>query len=171
MATANIQQVIDSANKKMDAMLKFEQQAHEKKQAGKGYMHREKIPESYLWMADLYHELTGQEPTKQTLMDWLSTFEEWKQSGLTAESLRGAYAKSKDANGFFVGRPGALTITARGVKSADLAKPEINEKAIEAAKEQMTEKWDQQTFIPRPAYIERPKNIPPSRKARRHVHA
>jgi hypothetical protein len=86
------------------------------------YQNRDKLPEPYLYFADLYNSLTQQAPTKRDLMDWMSTFEEWKQKELQAEHIRAAfeYATRKDG-GFPVGRPGSLTATAVGMKTRMIA--------------------------------------------------
>lgn len=129
------------------------------KQAGK-YEHREKIPETYLWMADLYNELTGQLPTKRVLLDWLQTFEEWKQERLEADHIRLAWQQASDINkGFPVGRPGALTTTAVSMRSKTIKAPaalQINTAGIEATRKEMDEKWSG-VFVPRPANCPPPK--------------
>jgi hypothetical protein len=131
------------------------------------YEHREKIPETYLWMSDLYHELTGQEPNKRVMLDWLQTFEEWKQERLEADHLRTAWAQANDINkGFPVGRPGALTTTAVSVKSkAKATVIGIQSKRVEETLKLIDEKW-QGNFVPRPANVERPKNLAPRRTTR-----
>ena len=75
------------------------------------YANRENMPESYLPFADLYNELTGQEPTKRVIQDWMMTFEEWKQEKLLHEHIRAAWLQANEPDkGFTVGRPGALTV-------------------------------------------------------------
>lgn len=133
------------------------------------YANRENMPESYLPFADLYNELTGQEPTKRVIQDWMMTFEEWKQEKLLHEHIRAAWLQANEPDkGFTVGRPGALTVTAVGIKSrmTKTAQPEINTAAIVETLKAADNKWNME-FVPRPANIERPKNIPASRKARR----
>ena len=87
------------------------------------------------------------------------TFEAWKQEGFEDEHIRGAWLEAnKDSGGFFVGRPAALTNTARAIKSKMVAKPQgivINEKAILETKKMVEEKW-QGNFVPRPANCPRP---------------
>ena len=137
-----------------------EQDAEAVKKAAR-YQNRDKIPESYLWMSDLYNEMTGQEPTKRVIMDWMQTFEEWKQEHLEAEHLRAAWVAACDeSKGFHVGRPGALTVVAVGLKSkmTKTAVPTINEKAIEDTKKMVDEKFTG-VYVPRPANIARPKGI------------
>lgn len=118
----------------------------EQVQQAQRYPNREKIGEPVLWMADLYNELTGQEPNKRTLSDWLLTFEDWKTEGLQAEHIQLAWAQSQDINkGFPVGRPGALTVTAIAIKSKT-SKPmglKINTKGIEETRQALSsgEHW------------------------------
>jgi hypothetical protein len=122
------------------------------------YQNREMMPESYLPLSDLYHELTGQELTKRVLQDWMRTFEEWKQEGLSEDDIRLAFAKSNDVNGgFFVGRPGALTTTALAMKTKSGKSPilKVNQKAIEGTKQMLDETYNQ-VFVPRPANVARP---------------
>lgn len=141
----------------------------------KHYQNRERIPEGYLKMCDLYVELCGKDqdgqwnqvPTQRVLSDWLLTFEEWKQERLTPKNIKDAFVEVNAK--FGVGRPGALTTSAMQFKTkgGGASLPEINTAAIEATKQAVQEKFSGE-FVPRPAYIERPKNIPPStRKARR----
>ena len=119
------------------------------------YQNREKIEERFLWMADLYNELTGQEPTSRSFTDWASTFEDWKQEGLQPEHIRAAWVSSNDEKGgFFVGRPGALTVVALSIKSKTTksAVPQINAEAIEKTKQMLAEKWDGE-FVPVPQSV------------------
>jgi hypothetical protein len=107
---------IQQANAKVDAMI-----ANSKKVK---YQNRDKIPEPYLDFADLYNELTKQEPTKRSIMDWFGTFEDWKSEGLQPEHIRAAWQyANRPEGGFPVGRPGSLTTTAVAMKSKMLAKP------------------------------------------------
>jgi hypothetical protein len=107
---------IQQANAKVDAMI-----ANSKKVK---YQNRDKIPEPYLDFADLYNELTKQEPTKRSIMDWFGTFEDWKSEGLQSEHIRAAWQyANRPEGGFPVGRPGSLTTTAVAMKSKMLAKP------------------------------------------------
>jgi hypothetical protein len=124
----------------------------------KRYQNREMLPEAYLHYADLYNELTGQEPTKRVLMDWMVTFEEWKQEGLQADHLRAAWNKANEMNGFPVGRPGALTTTAVAMKSkmTKTVVPQINTQAVEYTKQLLSEKYDGAVFVPRPATVAKP---------------
>jgi hypothetical protein len=123
------------------------------------YQNREKMPEPYLWMSDLYNELTGQEPTKRVFMDWMQTFEEWKQEGLQVEHIRAAFLKANDnIGGFTVGRPGALTNTAVGMKTklTKTVTPQVNTEAITYTQKLLAEKYDHAVFVPRPASVARP---------------
>lgn len=128
-------------------------------QKAQRYQNREKMPEGYLWMADLYNELTGQEPTKRVFMDWMSTFEDWKQEGLLPEHIRAAWMESNnEKGGFFVGRPGALTVVAVSMKSK-MIKPKgvaIDQQAVNQTKQLISEKYDDKKFVPRPANCPRP---------------
>lgn len=117
------------------------------------YEHREEIPEAIRHYADIYHKLTGQEPTKRSFSDWLETFWTWKDERLAEEDIQAAWAQAQNANkGFTVGRPGALTITAVGMKSK--SKPVIvasNSAAVEATQRMLEEK-DKMVgaFVPMP---------------------
>lgn len=103
-------EIIQSSNKAVDFILESEKKIK--------YQNRDKLPEPYLHFADLYNQLTGQEPTKRVLMDWMQTFEEWKQEGLQPEHIRAAYLHAtRPEGGFLVGRPGSLTNTAVAMKS------------------------------------------------------
>jgi hypothetical protein len=121
------------------------------------YENRERIPEPLLAYADLYHELTGQEPTKRTFTDWLDTFYAWKDEKLQEQHIRLAWAQAQSDKGFTVGRPGALTVTAVGMKSKVMpALPQINTVEVERTK-QMLEAKNTGTFVPRPANVARPR--------------
>jgi hypothetical protein len=137
------------ANAKVDAMI-----ANTKKVT---YRNREKLPEPYLMFGDLYFELTKQEPTKSDLMDWMGTFEEWKQKGLRPEHIRAAFAHAARDGGFPVGRPGSLTNTAVGMKTKMLtnAAPAINDSAVETTKQTVEEKFSGE-FTPRPDHVPAP---------------
>lgn len=74
------------------------------------YVNRDKIPEPYLELCDTYFELTGQEPRKTVIIDWLAEFSEWQTCGIKPQHLRGAFEKLKGK--FSVTRPGSLTKTA-----------------------------------------------------------
>lgn len=84
-------------------------------QKAQRYSYRERIPESLLRYTDLYHELTQQEPTKQTLSDWIATAEQWKAEQFDDECIRKAFERAMANDGFPVGRMGSLTVTARGI--------------------------------------------------------
>ena len=128
------------------------------------YKNRDKLPEYHLWRADLYNELTEQEPHNHVLADWIQTFDMWQAEAFQPEHIKAAWQHANGDHGFFVGRPSALTSTARAMKSRMKAQthPEINSQAIEATKKAIEEKWSG-TFVPRPAHIERPKGLLPSK--------
>lgn len=106
---------LKQANDKVTAILENEKKVK--------YQNRDKLPEPYLRFADLYHELTGQEPTKRIIQEWMLTFEEWKQEGLQPEHIRAAYQHAtRPEGGFLVGRPGSLTNTAVAMKSKTSSK-------------------------------------------------
>ena len=105
---------VQQANAQVDAMI-----ANSRKVK---YLNRDKIPEPYLVFADLYNELTKQEPTKRSIQEWFMTFEEWKAERLQPEHIRAAWQyANRPEGGFPVGRPGALTNTAVAMKSKSLA--------------------------------------------------
>jgi hypothetical protein len=79
------------------------------------YANRDKIPEPYLPLADAYHNLTGQEPTKRVLHDWLQTFSEWQSEGIQSKHVQQAFKESTGR--FVVARPGSLTNTAAAFKA------------------------------------------------------
>ena len=116
------------------------------------YENRERIPEPLLVYADLYHELTGQEPTKRTYTDWLDTMWMWKEEKLQPDNIRQAWAQAQSDKGFTVGRPGALTITAIGMKSkAKPALPSLNTERIEQTKAIIEERTAaENTYVPMP---------------------
>ena len=117
-----------------------------------GYENRERIPEPLLGYADLYHELTGQEPTRRTFTDWLDTMWMWKEEKLQPDNIRMAWAQAQSDKGFTVGRPGALTVTAIGMKSkAKPALPELNTERIEKTTALIEErKAAESTYVPMP---------------------
>lgn len=112
--------------------------------AAQKYANRERIPEPLLFYTDLYNELTGQEPTKTDVTDWIATAEDWKAKKLEPDNIRMAWTQAQDVNkGFTVGRMGALTVTAVGMKSkAKPAVAEINSKAVERTQELIAEKTE-----------------------------
>ena len=81
------------------------------------YLNRDRIPASFLAHADLYHELTGQEPTKRVLHDWLATFSDWAAEGIQPEHVRKAHKESQGR--FTVLRPGSLTNMAAACKARE----------------------------------------------------
>ena len=104
----------NQANAQVDAMISNSRKVK--------YLNRDKIPEPYLMFADLYNELTKQEPTKRSIQEWFMTFEEWKAEKLQPEHIRAAWQyANRPEGGFPVGRPGALTNTAVAMKSKALA--------------------------------------------------
>ena len=136
---------ISQANAKVDAMISNAKKAK--------YQNRDKIPESYLIFADLYFELTKQEPTKRVIFDWFSTFEDWKAEGLLPPHIRAAWQHANRPDGGFpVGRPGALTNTAVAMKSKMIASttaaPVIDHVAIENTKQMLQEK--ELVYVPMP---------------------
>jgi hypothetical protein len=136
---------LSQANAQVTAMIENSKKAK--------YQNRDKIPDPYLTFADLYNELTKQEPTKRSIQEWFMTFEDWKAEGLQPEHIRAAwnYANRPDG-GFPVGRPSALTNTAVAMKSKMLqanAAPAINEGAVEATKKLVEEKFSG-AFVPPP---------------------
>lgn len=117
-------------------------------QEAKTYENRDRIPEVLLPFSDLYNELTGQEPNRRSFTDWIDTFWLWRAEKLTEDAIRSAWAQAQSEKGFTVGRPGALTITAVGMKSkARPALPQIDKKAIERTIEDMNEKWRERKLV------------------------
>jgi hypothetical protein len=86
----------------------------------KSYPNRDKIPEPYLAYCDAYVRLTGQEPRKSVLSDWLMEFSEWESAGLSAKNISDAFEKSREGH-WMVTRPGSLTKTALALKGAERA--------------------------------------------------
>lgn len=120
------------------------------------YQHRDRIPEVLLPFLDLYHELTGQEPTKTTVTDWIATGWDWKERKLDEDSIRMAWAQAQDVNhGYTVGRPGALTITAVGMKSkAKIAQPVRSTAQLEQTQNLIAER-DAIKYVPMPENVRR----------------
>lgn len=111
---------LEKANQAVDFILGLEKKVK--------YPNRDKLAfsEDYLKYADLYVELCGKDadghynqvPTKRVLLDWMQTFEEWKQENLKPEHIRAAYEHAtRPEGGWPVGRPGSLTNTAVAFKS------------------------------------------------------
>ena len=118
---------VEQANAKVDAMVANSGKAK--------YQNRDKMPEPYLLFADLYNELTGQEPTKRVFSDWMGAFEDWKTEGLQPEHIRAAWQHAnRPEGGFPVGRPGALTNTAVAMKSKTFQKNGAPLSALERVK-------------------------------------
>jgi hypothetical protein len=71
----------------------------------------EAIPAAPQELLLVYSRLTGQRPSRNKLMDWLSTANEWLELGAQPLDIEAAYAKASPANGtgFMVARPGSLT--------------------------------------------------------------
>ena len=115
------------------------------------YPNRERFPEPLLHFADLFNELTGQKPIGNTFTDWIATFEEWKANELEDDHIRASWNQASDPNkGFTVGRPGALTVVAKSVKSMK-TKPavlQINRQAIEQTQQMLEAKETKPTPIP-----------------------
>ena len=114
------------------------------------------MPEQYLHFSDAYNELTKQEPTKRVIQDWMLTFSEWIDEGLTVENIVEAYKHaSRPEGGFLVGRPGSLTITAVAIKTkVKTQKPQIRYDEIESTKK-MLEKKLAGNFTPVPDEVRR----------------
>ena len=79
------------------------------------YVNWDKIPEVYLKYADLFHELTGPEPTARVLSDWLAEFGAWMSEGIDPEHVRQAYLRI--GGRWDILRPGSLTNSAAAVKA------------------------------------------------------
>jgi hypothetical protein len=106
--------------------------------------------------------LTGQKPTKQTYTDWIATAEVWHEEELTLDSLKLAWNESKSDHGFHVGRPGALTVVARSMmsKAQGATAIEIDIEEIQRTRHDFEGKWSHK-FVPRPADVQRPRNLKP----------
>jgi hypothetical protein len=102
---------IEASNKKVDAILEQERKAQDKIASGISWPGRDKIPEPIRELLDVYVQLTGQKPSKGSLVDWLSTGQDWLDVGIIGDDLRSAYKKAHPATGegFMVARPGSLT--------------------------------------------------------------
>lgn len=107
-------EVVDSANKTVDAILEQERQYQEKLAKHETWPHRDKFPEPIRELLDVYVKLTGQRPAKKDVTDWLLTGQDWLDVGIKGVDLENAYKQAKPENGkgFTVARPGSLTRTA-----------------------------------------------------------
>jgi hypothetical protein len=103
----------DQANSKVTAMIEIAKKPT--------YINRDRIPEPYRMYADTYCALTGQEPTKRVLHDWLQTFSEWASESVRPEHVRQAHKES--IGHFTVLRPGSLTNTAAALKAKGRVAP------------------------------------------------
>jgi len=111
----NKKDIIESANKKVDAILEQERKHQEKLANRETWPHREKFPEPIREMLDVFVKCTGMRPAKKDVMDWMSTGQDWLDLGIISVDLEKAYQKSRGdegGGGFVVGRPGSLTNTA-----------------------------------------------------------
>lgn len=106
------------ANAKVDAMIENTRR--------KTYANREKMPEPYLAYADVYNQLTGQEPTKRVFQDWLMTFGEWQNEGIRVEDIREAHSTAK----FTIVRPGSLTATVVAIRAKARVSKSIRESEL-----------------------------------------
>ena len=97
------------ANAKVDAMLGASLKMK--------YPHRDKIPDQYLGLCDVYCEATGQHPTKRELNLWLMDFSDLMDANVTPALLRQAWEYSQKEARFIVSHPGALLKTAVGLRS------------------------------------------------------
>jgi hypothetical protein len=107
----------------LDTFFKFEQMKQEQGQ-GKMYSHRDEIPPALLAHADNYVKLTGQEPDKRNIADWIAEFTYWETKGLQPKDIEDAY-RSAD---IFVTRPGSLSniaVALKAKKRVNVHEPEI----------------------------------------------
>ncbi len=82
------------------------------------YANRNKFAEVYLPYCDVFVTLTGLKPAKKDLMDWMASFSDWKEAGLTPADIANAYQyATRPEGGFLVTRPGSLTKTATALKA------------------------------------------------------
>jgi hypothetical protein len=96
----------------MDTFLAFERKKAQTAQ-GRNYSHRDEIPPALLAHADNYVKLTGQEPDKRTLTDWVAEFTYWETKGLAPADIEKAY---RDVE-YHITRPGSLTSIAVSIKA------------------------------------------------------
>jgi hypothetical protein len=102
--------LFENANRTMDAILENEK--------NKRYPNRDKIPPEYLGLCDTYNALTGQEPSKRVLVDWLGTFAEMVTEGIGADDLTAAHAMlTNRKDPILIARPGSLTNTAAAIRA------------------------------------------------------
>ena len=119
---------LQQANDKVDFMISSQRKFK--------YTNRDKIPVPYLDFADVYNELTGQEPTKRIIQDWLMTFSEWQNENLAVNDIREAYRyANRPEGGFIVARPGSLTNTAVAFRSKRLSRRTVFETKADETKE------------------------------------
>lgn len=120
----------------------------------KSYQNRDKIPEPLMAYADLYNKLTGQEPTKRVLSDWLLTFSEWQAEGLQLHHIEFAYKYAcRPEGGFLVARPASLTNTAVAMKSKAHAVSATNRSSVEATQQYLAERDEQMKHVLPPAKV------------------
>ena len=96
-----------------DPAIEFMQMGQDLEQTGRAYPHRDEIPPALLAHADNYVNLTGQEPDKRTLSDWISEFTYWETKGLQPADIKAAWENVD----FFVTRPGSLSSVAIAMKA------------------------------------------------------
>jgi len=101
---------MEQVNAKVDAIIDAARTAK--------YQYREKFPPNLVPLVDCYVEVTGQTPSKRVLFDWIGSFGEMYDEGITPEHLRAAYKHAtRPDGGFLVSRPGSLTNTASAIKA------------------------------------------------------
>ena len=101
---------LEQVNAKVDAIIDAARTAK--------YQYREKFPPNLVPLVDCYVEATGQTPSKRVLFDWIGSFGEMYDEGITTEHLRAAYKHAtRPDGGFLVSRPGSLINTAAAIKA------------------------------------------------------
>ena len=143
---------VEQANSKVDAIIASSKTVK--------YRNRDLMPEQYLHFSDAYNELTKQEPTKRVIQDWMLTFSEWIDEGLTVENIEEAYKHaSRPEGGFLVARPGSLTNTAVAMKSKINRFLEIDHMEVERTKKMLDEKFNKPYTPPSAEFLEKMKKL------------
>jgi hypothetical protein len=105
------------------------------------YSNRDKIPEALLELCDAYCTLTGQEPRKKVITDWLDSLSQMHAAGVTGSDLTEA---RKAMSGIpVIPRPGSLldmAIAVRAKRRAGITATINQPKAFQAIQE-----WERMT--------------------------
>ncbi len=120
----NLQELVLESNKKVDAILKMEQEAKERENAGQAWRGRELLAPAHISYGDWWHSQTGlhmygAKAKAKRDTGWEKAFREWEENELTVFTLQEAY-NSTVAWKKTVASPNEITGTAKAMQAAKL---------------------------------------------------